>query len=360
MRFAIEENSDLFAIDQHDLAHPGMSSRHKKRSGGFFDSFFDEDPFGFDPFDGFMGDMFSGGMFGRRGEHRNDNGRHRNMITDGGEQNGMGGFFDLGGFGTGSGASFSSFSSFSSGGDGERSYQSSSTSSLGPGGVMQTKMIEKDSSGRQKVVTKRQLGEKAVETIEESDADNRRTIHNKLQNMSVDDMNRFDQEWADKQRNLPKVEAREGRGAKDIFGQLYGSSDEDGVDMRRALPGSSSDSGYGSQRRSRHGNGVVIEEADDDEYQPSNVVSETPRVDEPEYIPASVTNTQQQQSYYTPQRNQRGGQHRMIAIEEVDDQDERVHGSQHRVNNNSTHGLTQTKSAYTEHTHDRPRQQKRK
>lgn len=44
------------------------------------------------------------------------------MITDGGEQNGMGGFFDLGGFGTGSGASFSSFSSFSSGGDGERSY----------------------------------------------------------------------------------------------------------------------------------------------------------------------------------------------------------------------------------------------
>lgn len=40
---------------------------------------------------------------------------------------------------------------------------------MGPGGVMETKTIARDSSGKKKVVTKRQIGDKAVEEIEEHD-----------------------------------------------------------------------------------------------------------------------------------------------------------------------------------------------
>lgn len=95
-----------------------------------------------------------------------------------------------------------SSSSYSSSSGGHFESHSTSTS-IGPGGVRQTTTVHEDSSGTRKVAKKRQIGNKAIETIEEQGPNQQSTIQNKLSNVSVHEVNDFNKEWEQRQADLP-------------------------------------------------------------------------------------------------------------------------------------------------------------
>jgi hypothetical protein len=167
--------------------------------------------------------------------------------------------------------SYSSSSSF----DGPGHFFSSTTTTTGRNGVQETKEFTTDSSGKQKTVTKRKIGNRSVEVVEEKGEDQREVRHQKVKNMDIHDLNDFETQWQNQKDYLPKIEIHDGRT------EQFSTS--------HALPGTTS-------------RGPIIEEVNDDVENRDilngshstrrNVSSSstlTPsRVEEPEFIPTTT------------------------------------------------------------------------
>jgi len=138
------------------------------------------------------GGLFSGGMFG---------GGLMQQMMQGMDDDGDN-FF--GGGNMGGNMSFSSFSSSSMGGDGQpHVVQYSSSTTMGPGGVRETKKTFKDSrSGDQRMQHERAIGERGRRITQSRNAHTGEEVQDDaFLNMNEDEASQFDEMFAQQQRS---------------------------------------------------------------------------------------------------------------------------------------------------------------
>eukprot|EP00741_Cyanophora_paradoxa_P017352 tig00020961_g16762.t1 len=92
--------------------------------------------------------------------------------------------------------SFSSSSSSFSGGPGTVYYSSTSTTRMGPGGVVETQTSVRDgTTGTERIVLERKLGDKGRRIVRERDATGREQTIDTLENVREDEISQFDEQW---------------------------------------------------------------------------------------------------------------------------------------------------------------------
>lgn len=188
------------------------------RADPFSDPFFNGGGRG-DPFAGMnqmmahMDTVFGGGGDGRRSGRRGlGGGLFGGMMAD---MDQMMSSQHGGGSGI---VSSSSYSYCSSGGPNGQTYQRTTQSTMGPGGVAETHSTEKDSrTGTQKVLVERRIGDRSRTIVRERGRDGLETKTDTLNNLTQEQAAQFDTEF--QQSRMNSQAALSGLGRRGMIGQ---------------------------------------------------------------------------------------------------------------------------------------------